>query len=258
METNFNDVFLRDLTLGVMNEFFRKVRWINVWDDAKKLVTVPIYYGMTGDEKFLLDAYVDDIVGKRPDLNIDPIPRAHFVLDNSTIVRDQYTNPNCDMVYYKEIDGTLTKLEGMLRRIPIKATYTMEFRVNKEIDLMKCYQSLWDFFFAYKYFHIMSNSIRIDAIINIPDDKTAEILREIEGIKGPSTIKKIKFTFDVFSTHLVEPISAPQTVVANQSRRLLYGKTRNLQRVETPPVYLGGDIQQIIDENIMIKNLGRL
>jgi hypothetical protein len=258
METNFNDVFLRDLSLGVMNEFFRKVRWVNVWDDRKELITVPVYYGMTGDEKFLLDAYVDDIVGKRPELNIDPIPRAHFVLDNSTIVRDQYTNPNVDMIYYKEIDGVLTKLQGMIRRIPIKATYSIEFRVNKEIDLMKCYQSLWDFFFAYKYFYIMSNSIRVDSIISIPDDKSIEILREIEGIKGASNIKKIKFNFDVFSTHIVEPISAPQTIDANQSKRLIYGRTRNLQIVEKPKVYIGSDVnQKTLDENAIMKNIKR-
>ena len=33
---NYEDVFLRDLTLGVIGEFYRKVRWVDKWEDKEK------------------------------------------------------------------------------------------------------------------------------------------------------------------------------------------------------------------------------
>ena len=240
---NYDEVFLRNLTLGAMIEFYRKVRWINKWTDKEKLITVPVYYGMVGDERFDLDAFVDDIVGTRPELNIDPKPRAHFVLENSTIKRSEYANPNVNVEYYKEENGILKKLSGKMRFLPIKATFSLKILLGKEIELMKCQQSLWEFFFAYKYFYIKHNGIRIDCILDVPDDKEMEIQRQIEGVSGKGdTDRFISFNFDIHSYYPIEPIETPPIVATNCNRVLFKGSTRTLGQKATNKVYIGGNV----------------
>jgi hypothetical protein len=242
---NYDDVFLRNLTLGSMVEFYRKVRWINRWSDKEKLITLPVYYGLIGDERFELDAFVDDIVGQRPELNVDPKPRAHFVLESSVVKRNEYANPNVNVEYYKEENGILKKLIGKMRFLPIKATFKIEILLGKEIEVMKCQESLWEFFFAYKYFYIKHNGIRLDAILDIPDEKQADIERTIDGLKGKNdTDKKISFSFDVHSYFPIEPKETPPIVATNCNRVLFKGTTRSLGQKGTPKVFIGGNINR--------------
>lgn len=238
MKKNYDNVYLRSLILGVIAEFHRKVRWINTWANKEQLITVPVYYTMVGDERFDIDAFIDEIVGVRPDLNIDPIPRAHFLLENTTLKRSEYSNPHVNIEYYKEIDGVLTKLLGKMRWLPIKANFKIEFLVSSEIDILKCQQSLWDFFFAYKYFYFKHNSIRIDAILDIPDDKQIEIIRQIEGIKG-DTNKYCKFDFSINTYYPIEPIETKPIVATSCNKVQFYGNTRTLKNQITKKKYLG-------------------
>jgi hypothetical protein len=247
---NYDEIFLRNLTLGSMLEFYRKVRWINKWTDNKglykeKLITLPVYYGLVGDERFDLDAFVDEIVSERPELNIDPKPRAHFVLESSTIKRNEYSNPNVNVEYYKEENGILKKYLGKIRFLPIKATFHIEILLGKEIEIMKCQQSLWDFFFAYKYFYIKQNGIKIECILDMPDDKQVEIQREIDGLKGKgNTDKYIKFNFDIHSYYPIEPIETPPIIATNCNRVLFKGNTRSLNSINNNKVYIGGNVNK--------------
>ena len=241
---NYDDVFLRSLTLGAISEFYRKVRWINKWDDKEKLITVPVFYSLMGDDRFLLDAFVDDTVGDRPDLNIDPKPRATFVLKSSTIKRDEYANPNANIEYFKEENGILKKFIGKMRFLPIKASYEMSILLSKEIDYMKCQESLWEFFFAYKFFYIKYNSIRIDCILEIPDDKDFEITRELEGIgKSGDTDKFIKFNFDIHSYFPIEPKETPPIIATDCNRVLFKGSTFTLNK-SPKKIFLGGNVNK--------------
>ncbi len=242
---NYDDVFLRSLTLGSISEFYRKVRWINRWSDKEKLITLPVYYGLIGDERFELDAFVDDIIGQRPELNIDPKPRAHFVLESSIVKRTEYANPNVNIEYYKEENGILKKLIGKMRFLPIKATFKIEIILGKEIEVMKCQESLWEFFFAYKYFYIKHNGIRLDCILDIPDEKLIEIQRTIDGLKGKNdTEKKISFSFDVHSYFPIEPKETPPIVATNCNRVLFKGTTRSLGHKGNNKVFIGGNINK--------------
>jgi|SRR6478735_3307443 len=240
---NYDDVFLRIKTLGVIEEFYRKVRWINRWDHSEKLVTIPTYYGLIGDDRFLIDLFVDEIVGKRPELNIDPIPRANIVIENTLIKRSEYANPNVNIEYFKEENGILKKYMGKMRFLPVKTTYSMDIILSKEIELMKCQESLWQFFFAYKYFYIKYKNIRIDAILDIPDEKTYEILRDLNTPPAKDDIMKhIKFNFDVHSYYPIEPIETPPIIATNCNRVIFKGNTRSLNINTDKRIFIGGNI----------------
>lgn len=241
---NYDDVFVRSLAVGFTSEFYRKVRWSNTWSNTSSLVTVPVYYGLSTDERFSMDLFIDEIVGKRPDLNIDPIPRAHFTWSNSTIKRNEYSNPNVEVEYYKyDTEGNLKKLKGIIRFLPIKSTFSLEIKLNKEIDLMKCQESLWEFFFAYKYFYVKFKDFRIDCILDVPDDKALENIREIDGIKGKNdTIRSLKFDFDIHSYFPIEPIETPPVIDTSCNSVIFKGTTNKLTIVPKKRNFLGGDV----------------
>ena len=62
---NFEDVFFRDLTVCVLDTLEGQVKWINRFTSGDVFVQVPFYYSLTGDERFLLDSFADDIVSEK-------------------------------------------------------------------------------------------------------------------------------------------------------------------------------------------------
>ena len=241
---NYDDVILRDMTLGVISELYRKVRWTNKWNDKEKLVTVPIYYGMVGDERFQLDAFVDDIIGNRPELNIDPIPRGHILLDSAVVKKNEFSNPNVNMEFYKEENGILKKMTGKFRVLPIQATYSLKIELDTEIDMLKCQQSLWDWFWTYKYFYITYNSIRLDCVLVTPDEYQGEISREIQGLSGKDDTKKfIELKFEVHSFYPIEPKETkPQ--LTNCGRAIFKGKVWTLGSKGSKKTFVGGCVNK--------------
>jgi hypothetical protein len=241
---NYEDVILRDITLGLISGLYRKVRWTNKWHDKEKLVTVPIYYGMVGNERFDLDAFVDDIIGDRPELNIDPIPRGHVELNDASVKKSEFSNPNVNMEFYKEENGILKKMTGKFRVLPIQASYKLKIEVDSEIDLMKCRQSLWDWIWSYKYFYITYNSVRLDCVMTTPDDYQQEMQREIQGISGKDDTKRfIEMNLDVHTFYPIEPKETKPTLT-NCGRAIFKGKIHTLGNKGRKKVFVGGCVNK--------------
>jgi hypothetical protein len=235
---NYDDVFLRDVTLGLIKEFYREVRWINVWKDQKKLVTVPFFYANIGDERFLLDAFVDDVPGKRPELNYDQIPRGVITLDNWGIKTGEFTNPNVPFYTYEEKNGELRKVVGKYKPLPLKFNYSIEILLGTEIDIWKCSQSIWDFFYKYKFFHIEYKSIRVDCNMYIPDAEQVEMQRQIDGLSG-ETDKKITFDVEVNTFYPIPPKES-KSIPINR-RVVVRGNLKTLGSKGRKRVWIGND-----------------
>ena len=60
--SNFEDCFFRDLTVCVLDTLEGEVKWKNKFTSGTIDVNVPFYYSMTGNERFLLDSFADDVV----------------------------------------------------------------------------------------------------------------------------------------------------------------------------------------------------
>lgn len=236
---NYDDVFFRSITLGVIKEFTEKIKWKNTWHDKDKEVTIPFYYSMAGQERFLMDAFIDDIAGKRPELNIDPLPRAHIILETSTAKTNEYTNPNVKLLKYEEEDGQIKKTLGTYRVIPLKLTFKVDILLRTEIDMMKCQQAILDFFYIYKYFQIDYKFLRVDCNLFLPDALNTEFQREIPGLNTEDSKKKISFSVDVHTNYPVEPTES-QTIPFNK-KVVFKGKTLNLGRRGRKRRFLGDD-----------------
>lgn len=235
---NYDDIFIRDITISLVKEFYRRVRWINKFKDVEKLITVPFQYSNVGDERFLMDAFVDDITGKRLELNYDAIPRGVITLNNWSIKQDEFSNPNVNFHTYEEENGVLKKVVGKYRPLPIKLTYDFSILLGTEIDTMKFNQAMWDFFWYYRFFHIEYKSVRIDCKLYVTNDVSLEIERQIQGIQG-ETDKKISFPVEV---HTFYPIPPRESKSIPINKKVVFkGKTLTLKNKKPKKNWLGGD-----------------
>lgn len=187
---NYDEVFLRDLTICVLDTLEGRVKWKNRFTSGDVDVLVPFYYSMTGDERFLLDSFSDDIVSNNRfvDLNTDIIPRGHITLTNWTIRSDEFRNPNIWLRNVVEDKSEVKRVLNKVRAIPISATYDISILLKSEIDVFKCSQSIMNTLWLYKFMYFEHNYMNIDAVMTQPDNSTIEINRE-KNLKSDNTIK---------------------------------------------------------------------
>lgn len=187
---NYDEVFLRDLTICVLDTLEGRVGWVNRFTSGDVNVSVPFYYSMSGDDRFLLDSFTDDVVSTNRfvDMNTDIIPRGHITLSNWTIRSDEFRNPNIWLKNIIEDNLEVKKVLNKVRAIPITATYDMSILLKSEGDVFKCSQSIMNTLWLYKYMYFEHNYMNIDAFMTQPDTSTVEIVRE-KNLKSDNTIK---------------------------------------------------------------------
>jgi len=187
---NFDEVFFRDLTICVLDTLEGRLNWINRFTSGDVNVQVPIYYSLTGDERFLLDSFQDDIVSENRyvELNTDIIPRGHLTLNNFNIKSDEFRNPNVWLRAVVEDNIEVKRLLKQVRAIPITVNYDLAIYLKNEIDVFKCAQEIMNTLWLYRYIYFEHNYMNIDAVITVPDSDNIEIQRE-KNLKSDNTIK---------------------------------------------------------------------
>lgn len=194
---NFEDTFFRDLTVCVLDTLEGQVRWVNRFSSGDVPVDVPFYYSLTGDERYLLDSFQDDIVSENRfvDLNTDIIPRGHITLKSFNILSDEFANPNIWLRTVVENEQEIKKVLGKVRAIPLSVTYDLEILLSSEIDIFKCSQAIMDTLWLYRFMYFEHNFMHIDAVIELPDSNQIEIGRE-KDLSSDNTIK-LTVSFEV-------------------------------------------------------------
>lgn len=212
---NYDNVFLRDLTVCVLDTFEGKISWVNRFTKGDVEVKVPFYYSLTGDERFLLDSFADDIVSENrfTELNSDIIPRGHITLTGFNLRSDEFRNPN---VWLRSVVEDNTEVKTMLRQlraIPITVNYSISIMLKTEIDVFNCSQSILNTMWLYNFMYFEYNFLHIDAIMTIPDSKSIETVRE----KNLTSDNTIKVNFDI-EIQTYYPAFGPESQSMDPSR----------------------------------------
>jgi hypothetical protein len=192
---NYDDNFFRMVGVALTKTLQNSISWINHFDDKKIRVVVPFYMSIAGDERFLLDAFVDDIPDKRVELNTDIIPRGIVSFMSMNSDTSQFANPNQYLSRKKEINGKLKTLIQKTKAVPVSLTYNIDIVLKTEIDVLKASEKLLNTLFNYMFFNIDYFGIKIDAVFSLPDDKEIEIQREITS--DTDNKKHIRFSLKV-------------------------------------------------------------
>lgn len=192
---NYDDNFFRMVGVALTKTLQNSITWINRFDDKKIRVIVPFYMSIAGDERFLLDAFVDDIPDKRVELNTDIIPRGIVSFMSLNSDTSQFANPNQYLSHKKEINGRIKTLIQKTKAVPVSLNYNIDIVLKTEIDVLKASEKLLNTLFNYMFFNIDYFGIKIDAVFTLPDDKEIEIQREITS--DTDTKKHIRFSLKV-------------------------------------------------------------
>lgn len=194
-QKNFDDTYFRMVSAALTKTLSRCITWINYFEETRQRVVVPFYMSMGGDDRFLLDAFVDDIVDSRVELNTDQIPRGtiSFMGFNTDIA--EFANPNQYLKKSVNINGEMKSFLSKTKGIPIKINYDIDIVLNTEIDVLKANEKILNMLFNWLYFNIDYFGLKIDAVFNLPDDRNIEITRDIT--LDTDSKKHIKFSLIV-------------------------------------------------------------
>jgi len=193
-ERDFDNQFFRSVTVSLARTLSKRVRWINKFEDSNIRVFLPIYTSLTGDERFCLDAFVDDVVDKRVMLNTDQFQRGVITYNGFRAKAEEFANPNQYLSKKVKIDDQLRKVVSKVKAIPVTVNYTVDIQLatNNEVD--KVCQKILDAFFNYYKFNMDYFGLTINCLMTLPD-LTIEIPKEIK--MDTERKKTISFTMAV-------------------------------------------------------------
>ena len=237
---NTDDVVIRAAIVGLVNELNNRISFYNTWeDDKKQLVRVPFFYAMSGDERFLQDAfsnwndcYPDFIEG-----NTDPIPRGTLWLSGVSILGSNLTSRYVRGYYTKEIDGQLQRFNSYINSIPLQLNFSAEIMVDTAIDSFKVMQSAMATLYKTLVFSVNYNGFRIPTQAGFPESYAST--KQFEFTYGVTD--RTKVTFDIeLQTYLPIPDDAQEFFAGNNiqgfSGTLHTGNDDNNENIQvTPP-----------------------
>lgn len=193
---NYDDNFVRMTTIALCKVLATKIRWINRWSDGKKIrVLIPFYTSYGGQERFMLDAFVDDTVSTRVELNTDQKQRGVITFKGGSQRDDEFANPNQYLSKETKINSSFKSVISKTRAVPITLNYEVMIKLDNEWEVDTCYNKILDALFNYRTFYVSFFGMKIEAFFKLPSDSGIDIPREI-NLSSDNTIT-IKFSLEV-------------------------------------------------------------
>lgn len=186
---NTDDVHSRAVIIGLINVLNSRVQYTNVLSDTQEdTVTVPFFYSMTGDDRFLQDYFLewnDCIHPKIADGNYDVIPRGIVTLSSSSINTAAMTHRFVRAKYVKEVNGELQTYNSFLNSIPLSMNFDVVIAVDTNLDAFKIQQAILETFYKTQVYSINFKGFRVPCQAGFPEDyafeKTFEFTYEAEN-----------------------------------------------------------------------------
>lgn len=204
---NYDDNFVRMATIALCKVFGTKIRWINRYSSGKKIrVLLPFYTSFAGQERFMLDAFVDDTASTRVELNTDQKQRGIITFKGGSQRDDEFANPNEYLAKETKINNEFKSVVSRVRAVPISLNYDIQIRLDNEWEIDICYTKVMDVLHNYRFFYISYFGLKIDAFFKLPTDTGIEIPREI-NISSENIIT-MKFALEVVTYY---PVFTVQT-----------------------------------------------
>jgi len=216
---DFDDQFFRMVTVSLANTLSKRVRWINKYtpendnETGYKRVFLPFYTSLTGDERFVFDAFIDDIVDKRVSMNTDQYQRGHITLNSISSNSEEFSNPNQYLAQKETINGVIKKIISKVKAVPITLTYDVTIQLATANEIDKVTQKLMNTFFNYQFFNFDYYGIKIDAQFILPDDKGFEFIRDVDMQSDRK--RKMTFTLEIKTNFPIFMIDSDDLIVCD-------------------------------------------
>ena len=200
-ELNYEDSFIRAVTVSVLDTLENELYWNYRFSSGVKKVVVPIYYSLTGDERYAVDTFVDDVVSdnRLNELNTDIIPRGVLTMTGFDLLSDQITNPNVWIRVPIEDKDEIKNILVRVRPMPISIKYELGILLNSENDYFKCSEAIMNTIGVYRYMAFQYNDFNMNAVMQLPDSNQFEMTRDA-NLTTKNQIK-LTITFEVLTAY---------------------------------------------------------
>ena len=225
---DYDDQFFRMITVSLAKTLSKHVRWINKFtptDENKtgfQRVFLPIYTSLTGDERFVFDAFIDDVVDKRVSMNTDQFQRGTITWTGFNARSDEFSNPNQYLAKKTLINNKLRKVISKTKGVPISANYDIEIQLATSNEVDKVSQKLMNVFYNYQFFNFDYYGLKLDAFFSLPDDKGIEIIREITMESDRK--KKITFSLEIQTYYPIFMINTDDLIICDNDNDINWEK----------------------------------
>jgi hypothetical protein len=214
---NTDNVHARAVIVGLVNLLNSRIQFENVLSDSDvDTVTVPFFYSMTGDERFLQDFFLewnDCVHPKIADGNYDVIPRGIVTLTSNTINPSMMTHRFVRGTYTKEVEGQLQTFNSFINPIPLSMNFDVAIETDTNLDAFKIQQTIIETFYKTQVYSVGFKGFRVPCQVGFPEDYALEKTFEFTYQTDAKII--IKFTLAV-ETYL--PVTDPTTTRKNSNR----------------------------------------
>ena len=202
LEFNKDDVILRNIIVGVLATLNNKMWWYQqISQTEKQKVNVPFYFSTTGDERFLMDMFMNTVTAGGTDTIhaesvYNQLPRAIMQLEGVSIDAGSLTNKFVRAFYQRvQGDGTLKTFNSEVFMVPLKLTFVCDLYVDSNLDVFKAMQRTIEIFYKHNLFQIDIDGTRIPAVASLPEDFAKE--RPVEFTFGDKKEWKINYNVEV-------------------------------------------------------------
>ena len=223
-EFDFDDNFFRAISISLANTLSKQIRWINKFEPENEnesgymRVFLPFYTSLTGDERFVFDAFIDDIVDKRVSMNTDQLQRGMIEFKGFSTNTDQLVNPNQYLAKKTNINSTIRTIISKVKAVPVTLNFDVKIQLATSSELDKVSQKLLTVLYNFMFFNIDYYGIKLDAYFSLPDDKTIEIQRELNMENDRK--KFITFSIDVNTYYPIFDIETDDLIVCDNDDQL--------------------------------------
>jgi len=209
---NNESILSRSVIAGLLNILNNKITYEQVWStDQIETITVPWYYNMSGDERFMQDFFTHygDCEAPRPaDGNFDFFPRGVITYVGSVIDAQRITSRYIQGLYLKDINGQLQTYRSFLYSIPLNMNIDCELWLDTQITGLKVEQAIREVFYKTVTFYVYFKGMRVGCTVGFPEDITLTKNIQYSFETQNTTRVKINFTLQV---ETYQPVFDPTT-----------------------------------------------
>ncbi len=211
-DSNLDDIFIRNVYVGIQQFFHNKLKHVQVEGDKKVTYDVPFYASMTGDEQFLMDYYFK-VTDKCKEIEVKsttvPVPSGIFNLRDLTISSQDLMNKFERALYTRKIENEygeeVRMFSARTSMIPVLLSFNAKVKSSSENMKFRLWQNIVRTLYKVRKFYITFEGYsRIPCLITLPENYTME--KEFQFTTPDSNNKRpmIEFGFEVL-TYLPDP-----------------------------------------------------
>lgn len=176
---NKDDVFLRNYIIAIRSFLNDKLYLENWFSGKKQKVSIPFFFNMGGNERFLQetflsDTYDDTVEEKISETNVDVIPRGIFTISSIDVLSAELTNRFILGKRQVINNGQREEVISNLNVIPLTIPIDIQIKTNTKIDIFKLWQRIVYTFYKIANINFIYKGNPISAYLGFPESNNME------------------------------------------------------------------------------------